>query len=209
MTTVRLVMVIDLKRCIGCHTCAVSCKLTNNLPDGTWWNRVLTMGGKQMDTPQGIFPNLGMQFITVACQHCDNPACVKACPVGATQKREADGVVTQDYDKCIGCRSCMTACPYDGVRQFNASEPRYAIGFPVGDANVPRHQKHVVGKCVLCPDRLARGESPACVESCPARARHFGNLSDPESEVSRLLRSRASFRLLVERGTEPSIYFLT
>jgi dimethyl sulfoxide reductase iron-sulfur subunit len=200
-------MVIDLKRCIGCHTCAVACKSENNLPDGIWWNRTLTIGGDEIDTPAGIFPNVQMQFLTLACQHCENPACVKVCPVGATRKDEETGIVIQDYSRCIGCRYCMVACPYNGVRQFNWEEPKYATGFPTGSGVY--HEKDVVEKCIFCSHRLAQGVLPFCVEVCPARARHFGDLNDPTSEVSRLLRRRAHFQLLAEKGTDPSVYFLT
>jgi molybdopterin-containing oxidoreductase family iron-sulfur binding subunit len=209
MANIRYGMVIDTKRCIGCHTCAVACKLENNQPDGKWWNRTLTVGGESMDTPAGIFPNVQMGFITLACQHCENPACIKVCPVGATYKDEATGVVRQDYDKCIGCRYCMVACPYNGVRQFNWEEPVYATGFPVGSADAPVHQQSTVEKCTFCAHRLAKGEIPFCIDVCPGRARHFGDLNDPASEVSQLLLKRAHFQLLPEKGTNPSVYFLT
>lgn len=205
----RLGMVIDTKRCLGCHTCAVACKKENNLPDKNWWTRTLTVGGDFMDTPQGDYPNLSQSYITLACQHCENPACIKACPVGATYKREEDGVVIQDYDKCIGCRMCMAACPYTGVRLFNWEEPKYSIAFPVGDADVPAHQKHTVEKCTFCAHRLAKNEQPACVEACLGRARYFGDLNDPKSEVSQLILKRSHFRLLPEKETEPSVYFLS
>jgi len=205
----RLGMVIDTKRCIGCHTCAMACKVENNLPANVWWNRVLTAGGKDMDTPSGKFPNVLLSFITLACQHCSNPHCVKVCPVGATYAREEDGVVIQDYDRCIGCRYCIAACPYTGVRQFNWEKPKYQIAFPVGDADVPTHQKHTVEKCTLCVHRLAKGLHPACIEVCPARARFFGDFNDPNSKVSQLLRQKSHFRLLSEKETKPSIYFTT
>ena len=91
----------------------------------------MTVGGNHMDAPSGMYPNLEMYNITLACQHCENPACVKVCPVGATYKDEETGVVRQDYDKCIGCRMCMAACPYTGVRSFNWEEPRYHLEFSV------------------------------------------------------------------------------
>ena len=114
----------------------------------------------------------------------------------------------QDYDKCIGCRMCMSACPYNGVRSFNWEEPAYHLDFPVGDQDVAPHQKHVVEKCTFCWHRLAKGLAPACVEVCSARARIFGDASDPDSEVSRKLRERPAMRLLEDRETEPSVYFL-
>lgn len=204
----RLGMVIDMKGCIACTSCAVACKIENNLPNEVWWNRILTDGGANPDTPAGTYPNLTMDNFTVACQHCDNPACVKVCPVGATYKDEETGVVRQDYDKCIGCRMCMAACPYTGVRSFNWEEPQYVVEHAVGDADVPKHQKHVVEKCTMCWHRLAQGLEPACVEPCPARVRYFGDLNDPDSEVSKLLRDREYMQILPERDTEPSVYYL-
>ena len=204
----RLGYVIDMKNCIACHACAVACKVENNVPDGIWWARVLTDGGENQETPAGEFPNLTMRNIEVNCQHCDNPACVKACPVGATYKDPDTGAVRQDYDKCIGCRMCMAACPYTGVRSFNWDEPKYSVEHAVGDADIAPHQKHVVEKCTFCYQRLARGEVPACMDLCPARARHFGDLDDPESEVSKLIKGRSYEQLLASEGTKPSVYYL-
>ncbi|MRX82792.1 4Fe-4S dicluster domain-containing protein [Eggerthella sp. HF-4214] len=201
-------MVIDLKRCMGCQTCSTSCKLSNNLPDDTWWTRVLTVGGDVIDTASGTYPNAHMRHVPLGCQHCENPACVKVCPVGATFKDAETGVVRQDYDKCIGCRMCMSACPYTGVRSFNWEEPKYAIGFPVGDPDASPHQKHTVEKCTLCNNLLAKGEEPKCVVSCVGEARHFGDFDDPDSEVSRLVREREHMQLLHEMGTNPSVYYL-
>lgn len=204
----RLAMVIDTRRCMACNSCTVACKIENNLPNNTWWNRVMTVGGENLDSPEGTYPSLKMMNVTVACQHCDNPACVKVCPVGATYQDPETGVVRQDYDKCIGCRMCMAACPYTGVRSFNWEEPQYHLDFAVGDADVSPHQKHTVEKCTFCWHRLAKGVQPACVEVCPARARHFGDLNDPESEVSKLIRDREYMQLLPERDTHPSVYYL-
>lgn len=201
-------MVIDTRRCVGCNACSVACKIANGLPEGIFWTRALTDGGDAADTPSGQFPNVSMRWITVGCQHCENPACTKACPVGATYKDPETGIVRQDYDKCIGCRMCMSACPYTGVRSFNWEEPCHVVGHAVGDADVPRHQKHTVEKCTLCWHRLARGLEPACVEPCPARVRYFGDFDDPDSEVSRLIRERAYTQLLPEKGTRPSVYYL-
>lgn len=205
----RYAMAIDLKRCVGCHTCSVSCKIANNLPNEIWYNRVLTVGGDTMDTAAGTFPNSKMEFLPVNCQHCENPACVKACPVGATYKRKEDGIVIQDPDKCIGCRYCMVACPYSGVRQFNWKEPEYYIDFPVGDADTVQNQYNTVSKCNFCVHRLAEGKVPACMELCIGRARYFGDIDDPESEVSKAIEGRDHFHLLEEKGTKPSIYYLT
>ena len=202
--------VIDAKYCVGCSACAMACKIENNLPDGIWWNRVLTDGGDNADTPSGTYANrdLRLGYLTVACQHCENPACTRVCPVGATYKDAATGAVRQDMDKCIGCRMCMAACPYTGVRSFNWEEPKFTVGFAVGDADVPVHQKHTVEKCTMCWHRLAKGLQPACVEVCTARVRYFGDLNDPESEVSQLIATRQWKQLLPEKGTRPSVYYL-
>ena len=204
----RYGMVIDTARCIGCQTCAVACKVANNLPKGNWWNRVLTDGGPAVDTASGEYPNNYLGYITVSCQHCDNPACVKVCPVGATYKDSDTGIVRQDYDKCIGCRMCMAACPYTGVRSFNWEEPKYAVDFATGDAGVAPHQKHVVEKCTFCYQRTSQGKDPACMELCPGRARFWGDLDDPDSEVSQLISKREYKQLLPEQGTRPSVYYL-
>lgn len=204
----RYAMAIDLKRCVGCHTCSVSCKIANNLPNEIWYNRVLTVGGECMDTSSGTFPNNKLEFLPVNCQHCENPACVKACPVGATYKNE-DGIVIQDPNKCIGCRYCMVACPYSGVRQFNWKEPEYYVDFPVGDSETVQNQYNTVSKCNFCVHRLAEGKEPACMELCIGRARYFGDIDDPESEVSKAIKGRKYFHLLEEKGTKPSIYYLT
>ncbi len=200
--------VIDLSRCIGCNTCVVACKGENNIPDGIMWNRVLTDGGDNPGTPAGVYPNLTMDYIPISCQHCENPACVKVCPVGATYKDSETGVVRQDYDKCIGCRMCMAACPYTGVRSFNWEEPKYSYGHAVGDANVAKHQKHVVEKCTMCWQRLAKDREPACVDSCLTYARFWGDFDDPDSEVSQLISEREYKQLLPEEGTKPSVYYL-
>lgn len=201
-------MAIDTKRCVGCNACTTACKIANNVPEGIFWTRALTDGGDAADTPKGTFPNLEMRYVTVSCQHCENPACAKVCPVGATYKDPETGIVRQDYDKCIGCRMCIAACPYTGVRSFNWQEPAYPMDFAVGDVDAPVHQKHVVEKCTFCYQRQARGEVPACMDLCPARARFWGDFDDPDSEVSKLIREREYMQLLPEKGTKPSTYYL-
>lgn len=204
----RYAFAVDTVRCVGCHTCTVACKQENNVPDGVLWNRVVTEGANSLDASVGEYPNVTKSYLTVACQHCENPACTKVCPVGATYKDPETGVVRQDYDKCIGCRMCMAACPYTGVRSFNWDEPKYALDFATGDAEVPLHQKHTVEKCTFCYQRVTQGQTPACMVLCPGRARHWGDLDDPESEVSKLIASREYKQLLPEEGTKPSVYYL-
>lgn len=199
-------MVIDTKRCVGCNACSMACKMTNNLPDTNWWTRVLTEGGDEIDTPAGIFPDVSMRYLTVSCQHCDNPACTKVCPVGATYKDPETGVVRQDYDKCIGCRMCMAACPYN-ARSFNWEEPVRDVDFNYGDAEVPVRPRGVAEKCTLCRERTDRGEEPMCVVCCPTHARIFGDLDDPASEVSKAVVERKAHVLLEEQGTRPQVYY--
>ena len=115
--------------------------------------------------------------------------------------------MVQDVDKCIGCRMCMGACPYS-ARTFNWEEPAYAVDFPLGDFDAPKHVAGAVEKCTFCANRLARGEEPACMEHCPGRARYWGDLDDPGSDVSRAIAGRPTVRLLEDKGTEPSVYYL-
>ena len=204
----RLAIGVNLRRCIGCNTCALACKMQNNVPDGMLWNRVLTEGGNAPDTAGGTWDNPEMQHWPVACQHCENPACTKVCPVGATWKDEQTGIVRQDYDKCIGCRMCLAACPYTGVRSFNWEEPQFMLGMDLGDADAPKHQKHTVEKCTMCWHRQAQGLQPQCVVSCPTHARFWGDLNDPDSEVSRRGAARSWEQLLPEMGTAPNVDYL-
>ena len=203
----RLAIAINLDRCTGCNTCAMACKMQNNVSDGMLWNRVLTEGCERFDSAEGTYPNLSRTYLPLACQHCENPACERVCPTGATYKDDK-GRVEIDYDKCIGCRMCVAACPYTGVRSFNWEEPAYYADFALGDADAAKHEKHTVEKCIFCTQRVARGEQPACVADCIGRARHFGDLDDPNSEVSRLLASREYTQLHTEFGTKPSVYYL-
>ena len=201
-------MVIDLKRCSGCKTCSVVCKIANNIPNNIIWNRVLTECGNEPDTCSGTFPDANIQHWPIACQHCENPACVKVCPVGATWKDSETGIVHQDPSKCIGCRMCVASCPYTGVRSFNWEEPQYYAEVALGDTGAMVHQKHTVEKCIFCEQRVAEGKDPACVEQCLGRARIFGDFDDPDSEVSLLIATREHTQLHPEFGTNPSVYYL-
>jgi molybdopterin-containing oxidoreductase family iron-sulfur binding subunit len=201
-------MVIDLSRCFGCQTCTLACKSKNNLPKGMIWNRVLTIGGSHIDTAAGTFPNdIRMQHLPINCQHCDNPPCVSACPTGASYKRAEDGIVLVDADKCIGCRMCMVACPYN-ARTFNWKEPEYYVGYALGDIDAPTHQFNTVEKCDFCAHRLAKGEEPACMQLCPGRARYWGDLDDPNSDIRKVIQGRQTLSLLAEKGTEPAVIYL-
>lgn len=200
----KLGMTIDLKRCMGCHTCALACKMQNNVPMGMLWNRILTDGGENVDSARGEFPHLSKSWLPLACQHCENAPCVKVCPVGATY-RDQDGRILVHYDRCIGCRYCMAACPYN-ARVFNWQAPVREPGFSYGDA--PARPKGVVEKCSLCVERTSKGKEPACVEVCPAKARIFGDLDDPNSAVAKAVRTRGGQQLLAEKGSKPQVYYL-
>ena len=202
----KLAIGISLRRCIGCNTCAVACKMQNNVPDGMLWNRVLTEGCERFDSAEGTYPNLSRTYLPLACQHCENPACERVCPTGATYKDDK-GRVEIDYDKCIGCRMCMAACPYS-ARTFNWNEPVRATGASYGDARVPERGRGVMEKCTLCKERTDEGDEPMCVRCCPADARIFGDLDDPDSAVSRLRREQSAEVLLEEKGTRPQVFYV-
>ncbi len=195
-------MVIDLKRCIGCYGCQLSCKAENATPPGVFFARVLKR-------EEGSYPNVRHMFLPVLCNHCADPACVAACPTGASFVWEEGGIVDIDADKCVGCRSCMMACPY-GNRYFNDKPQHYFEQGPTPyeAKQGAQHQTGVVMKCNFCRPRVQQGLAPACVANCPTVARIFGDLDDPNSEVSRLIRERGGFPLHPELGTGPSVYYL-
>ncbi len=178
----RLAMVIDLGRCNGCKACVVSCGIENgNLPDE-----------HRTQVPQHSVDLNGKQYVfnmPVLCNNCDKPSCVSVCPTGATFKREQDGIVVVDSELCIGCNYCIQACPYDGVR-FTHS----ATG--------------TVDKCNFCIQRTSRGLLPACVETCTGGARVFGDINDPESEVSRLIRQHRPLVLQAGKQTSPNVFYI-
>ena len=186
----RWAMVADLRRCVGCQTCTAACKQANGTPPGVQWRRVL-------DLETGEFPAVKRAFVPVGCMHCDEPPRMHVCPSTATRKR-ADGIVTIDYDLCIGCAYCMVACPYEARAKVDG----------------------VATKCTFCVDRidagLAKGlkpgldpeATPACVNSCITKALHFGDAEDPESNISALLAENQSFRMHEDLETGPNIFYL-
>ena len=178
----RMGMIIDLDLCIGCDSCTIACKQENNIPIGDFWSKVNQIG------PTGVFPELEQYFLPVLCQHCDDAHCVNVCPTGASYQRE-DVVVLIDHDKCIGCKYCVMACPY-GVRYYNEDQG-------------------VIEKCTLCAHRLEVGQVPACVETCVASARIFGDLDDPNSEISKkLAQGGNNVHRLADIGNSPSVHYI-
>ncbi len=196
-------MVIDLKLCIGCNTCVVVCKMRNGTPKGIFWNRVL-------EEEVGTFPVARRIFWPVRCMQCEDPACVEACPTGASYKRE-DNLVLIDADKCVGCKACILSCPYD-VRFLWDGKGSYFKDHltPYEERIYPNHLAGAVQKCNFCAGRLDEGLQPSCSEGCLTGAIMFGDFDDPRSDVSRALAEpRVRLRLREELGTRPSIYYLT
>jgi Fe-S-cluster-containing dehydrogenase component len=208
-------MVIDLDACIGCQYCLWACQAVNGVADDAMrWN---------VGFPERTAAGIDF-FMTRPCLHCAEAPCVKVCPVGATWRR-ADGLIAMDYDRCIGCRYCEVACPYD-ARRFNWGTPE---GQPApanpyqpawGTAEVEPRPRGVVEKCTFCAHRLDRGlaqgltpgvdpaATPACVNACPVGARVFGDVRDPNSPVARALAERETFRLREDLGTEPKVHYV-
>jgi Fe-S-cluster-containing dehydrogenase component len=196
----KLGLVIDLDICVGCHACAVACKEWNDggqfgsLPDehpygkdplGVWFNRVHSY---EVEPAEQNKPAMTVHFPR-SCLHCETPDCVTVCPTGASYKRAEDGIVLVDDAKCIGCQLCAWACPY-GAREYS-------------------EQRGTMQKCTLCVDRIYNetldeyDRQPACVMACPTRARHFGDIGDPDSKVSRLVAERGGYDLMPEMGYKP------
>ncbi|MBN2010255.1 4Fe-4S dicluster domain-containing protein [candidate division KSB1 bacterium] len=180
MSRPRYGFLIDLRRCIGCHTCSVACKNENAVPLGVWRSWV-----KQIE--KGEYPNVTRSFLPLLCNNCKDPICVTVCPTFASQQRE-DGIVTIDPHRCIGCRYCMAACPY-GVRFIN----------PI---------LQICQKCDWCVHRVERGIQPACVDACPSNARVFGDLNDPESDIAKMIADNSVSVLKPIMGTGPQAYYI-
>lgn len=224
----RYAMVIDLQRCVGCGACSIACRNENNVPDGIYWSNKIT-------ETSGTFPNVRYHYIPTLCNHCDNAPCVRGCPTQAMHKLD-NGITMHNPKKCIGCKYCEFNCPY-GVIYFNwrkahpfwrdgtelikggtfspAEMTREAGGTVVPYYNPERDEtlagirpKGVVEKCTFCDHRIKRALLPSCVEACPSDARVFGDVSDPNSEVSKLLGKFRPFRLREQLGTNPHVFYI-
>ena len=207
-------MTIDLARCTGCQACTIACINENKLPPGVVYRPVL-------ENVSGAYPNVTKQFLPRPCFQCQNPPCVPVCPVNATYRRP-DGIVAIDYDVCIGCRYCITACPYS-ARTFDWGEfyGDEVLGAPLPYELVPSLEygkvwNRVPGlspmnntrKCQFCIERVALGELPACTRSCMGRATYFGDLNDPQALVNRVRQGRQVYQPKQDLGTNPSVFYL-
>lgn len=226
----KLAMVIDLQRCVGCGACVIACKNENNVKDGVAW-------ASRISRTTGQFPNVKYEYIPTLCNQCEKAPCVTGCPTGAMHKADGD-ITMQDPDKCIGCRYCIINCPYGvihfnekEVHSFwsndkpliegitpSASEVTQKVGGRVLPYYNPARElskqgtgirrRGVVEKCTFCDHRVVKGELPYCVEACPANARIFGDLNNPNSEVNKILSKFHSWRLKEELGTKPKVFYV-
>ncbi len=176
----RYAMAIDTNKCVGCADCVVACQTENNVPHGYCRDWIV-------ESVNGTYPSLDLEFRSERCNHCDNSPCVRCCPTGASHIAEG-GIVLVNHDECIGCGACIESCPYDA---------RYP------------HPDGFVDKCTFCIHRVGKGQNPACVEVCPTSCLHFGDLNDPKSDVSLAIKDRTWKVLAPEAGTKPQLYFLT
>jgi len=219
-------MIINLDKCTGCQACVVACQIENNnpipRPEEVAYGRTISWM-EIIPVIEGEYPRVKTRFIPRPCMQCDNPPCIKVCPTGATYENK-EGIVTQIYARCIGCRYCANNCPY-GVKYFNWYKPEWPKEIKESlNPDVPIRPKGVIEKCTFCNHRLQKAKEnakaegrelaegdyvPACVEVCPSKAMYFGDLDDTNSQVSKLAESRRAFRLLEELGTKPRVIYLS
>ena len=191
-------MVIDFNTCVGCNACMAACAMENQTP--VWKNKWRTyVHEKEIGTSEMV----RRRFFPRLCNHCDNPPCLTVCPTGATYKRP-DGIVMIDPERCMGCRACAMACPYDA---------RYEVTY--GDITTGKEfygelQRDVpsMDKCSFCAHRIDKGMKPACVQTCVGSARQFGDLDDPSDPVAQLVASGVAQPLMPHLGTKPSVYYI-
>ena len=226
----RLAMVIDLHRCTGCGGCSIACKSENNVQAGVTF-------AKKISKTVGTFPNVRLEFIPTLCNHCERAPCVRACPTGAMHKGIAN-ITLHTPKKCIGCRTCVAMCPYDVISRNNKETHRFwrdktamikgctsssaEVVAKVKSEGTPYYNpareksspgsglryKGIVEKCMFCDHLVRQGQLPHCVVACPANARIFGDLNDPNSEVSKLIAKYRPWRLREHLGTEPKVFYI-
>ena len=212
-------MVVDLSKCVRCYGCVVACRVEHFLPMGSDWPRLMAVEPDRNGTPPVV------STYPVRCNQCQEAPCVNVCPTGATYKRE-DGIVAVDQDKCVGCRYCVVVCPYQNRVFLTKSKDkgffpdRGLTDFEKAGKRLYPHQHGTTGKCNFCMERIDAGmakglkpgmdreATPACVNTCQARALTFGDLDGHDSQVSRLIRERRGFQLHPEYGSNPSIYYV-
>lgn len=222
----RWVMVIDTRKCVGCHACTIGCVAENKLPPGVVYRPVVT-------EEFGEFPNVQLRFTPRPCMQCEEPPCVPVCPVSATWRRP-DGITTIDYDKCIGCRYCLTACPYgartsdfgeyysDGAARNTSNNANGAVSGPhapyedhpnfeyAKNWTRSNHESPMgnARKCHFCLHRLEVGELPMCVSTCIGRATYFGDHNDPDAVITELIAKNNCQTLLPHKGTKPRVFYI-
>lgn len=209
----RYAMVADLRRCVGCQACTAACKEANATAPGVQWRRVV-------DIEVGEYPSVNRVFVPTGCQHCADPPCMHVCPSTATRQRK-DGIITIDYDLCIGCGYCAVACPYEA--RYFTGKPSFAFGEMPSEAEEARHDPKTIGvatKCTFCVDRIDAGvakgltpgvdpdATPVCVNTCISGALAFGDIENPQSNVAQLVANNKSFRMHEDVGTAPGFYYL-
>jgi len=217
LTARRWAMVVDMRKCKGdCPDCITACHRAHNVPSipnplheikWIWTDHYANAFEVPPEEERLLSDEVRDKPFLVLCNHCDNPPCVRACPTQATFKRLSDGIVMMDFHRCIGCRFCMAACPY-GSRSFNFGDPRKYLKEADINQDFPTRVKGVVEKCNFCSERLAAGRMPACVEACKQGVLTFGDLDDPSSEVTRLLRENYTVKRKPELGTMPMVYYI-
>lgn len=193
-------MVIDLASCVGCYACSVACKAENGTPPGVWYAPVY-------EKEIGTYPTAKRVFLPTLCFHCKEPLCMKACPTGAITKR-ADGIVLVDQEKCCGSRACIAACPYGALSFVEEQQGAFGEELTPFEKAFANHSAGTAQKCTFCAHRIDQGNyEPACVQTCPTRCRIFGDLDDPNSEISKVMRERNGVQPRPEAGTDPSVYY--
>lgn len=203
-------MAIDTRKCVGCFSCTISCIAENKLPTGVVYRPVI-------EEESGTYPHVSRRFFPRPCLHCESPPCVPVCPVKATYKR-VDGIVIVDYDKCIGCRYCITACPYSARYSDFGENYTYPLqpyeklpSFEYKKKWMRKKGKSPIGnarKCHFCIHLIERSILPRCVSTCIGRATYFGDLNDPESKIYELSQKPNIIRLKEELGTRPTVFYL-